>query len=138
MELTKIRAEYELKQQQISNEIELFIEAAINYDELLEDYNDKSDIDYEELIFNDAKDMRYFENLESTSWMLKQVLEIIDEYIGAGDDKKKAHRAKKEIEMLITSMRGIRKESKEIMEREQQVINEADLALKLLDQLRNK
>jgi len=69
MELKKLRAEYELKLQLVSEEKEAFIEAAVNYEDLLEDYGVKADIDDTELLFNDAKGMRYFENLQSTEWL---------------------------------------------------------------------
>ena len=138
MEIKEIRAEYESKLQRIFAEIEDFIECAVNYDELLEDYGEKSNIDHEELVFNDAKDMRYFENLTYTSWMLKEIITAIDEFSCVGDDKKKLHRVKKEVEMLITSIRGIKKESKQVIEHEQQVIREVDSALELLNQLRKE
>jgi len=136
MELKEIREEYEWKLKKISEEMDAFIEYAVNYDELLEDCQEKSNIQYSELVFNDARDMRYFENLEYTSWILKEIITAIDEFSCVGDDKKKLHRVKKEVEMLITSIRGIKKESKEVIEHEQQVIDEVDLAIDLLDQLR--
>jgi len=138
MELTKLRAEYEIKLQQVSKLKEAFIEEAVNYEDLLEAYGVKADIDDTELIFNDAKDMRYFENLQGTEWMLRQVLELMDEYIAVGDDNKNVHKAKKDLEELITSIRWIKKESKAVIEHEQQVISEVDTVLDLLDQIREK
>jgi len=41
MELTKIKEDYEVKLQQISGEIDTFIEYAVNYEELLEDTENK-------------------------------------------------------------------------------------------------
>lgn len=138
MELTKIKEDYEVKLQQISGEIDTFIEYAVNYEELLEDTENKSEIDYSELIFNDAKDMRYFDNLQYTSWMLKQIIDVIGGLIDAQEDKEEVRRVRKELEMLITSFRGIKKESKEVIEHEQQVIGEVDLAIDLLNKFRNK
>lgn len=57
--------------------------------------------------------------------------------MGIGDDKKKAHRAKKGVETLITSVRKIKKESNEIIEQEQRVISETNAALDLLDAIRS-
>ena len=138
MELTKILADYELKLHQILNEINTFIVTAVNYEELIEDTEDKSKIDYSELIFNDAKNERYFDNLQCTSWMLEQIIEVIEEFTDAGENKKKAHRVRKELEMLVASLRRIKKESKEVIKHEQQVIGEVDLAIELLAQLRDK
>lgn len=138
MELKKNRAEYESKLQKINVEIDDFIESAVNYDELIEDYEEKSNIEYSELVYNDAKEMRYFENLKYTSWMLKEVIAAIDEFACADNDKKKSHRVRKEMEMLITSFREIKKESKTVIEREQQVMREVDSAMELLNWLKNE
>lgn len=138
MELIKIEEEYKVKLQEISNQIEEFIKHAVNYDDLLELCEEKSNIDYSELVFNDAKDARCFENLEYSSWMLKEIIMAIDACSSVDADKKNEHRVKKEIEELIRAIRMMKKESKQVIEHEQQVIREVDSALKLLNQLRKE
>lgn len=71
-------------------------------------------------------------------WVYERIVSMIDEATDVGDDKKKAHRAKRDVEMLITSVRKIKKESCEIIEKEQQVISETNAALDLLDSLRSE
>jgi len=88
-----------------------FIECTVNYDDLLEICEDKFNIDYSELVFNDAKDVRYFENLEYTSWILKEIIMAIDA-CSCVADKKNEYRVKKDIEELISAVRMMKKESK--------------------------
>ena len=113
------------------------MEWADNYDELLENYEDKNDIDVAELEWGNVKDARRFDNLQNLMWVYESIVAMIDEAMAVGDDKKKAHRAKKGVETLITSVRKIKKESNEIIEQEQQVINATNAALNLLDAIRN-
>ena len=69
--------------------------------------------------------------------MLRELKRTLDEAMNASDDKQ-AHRLKKGIEELITSIRRIKDESAEVLESEQRVINEADYALEILDGIREK
>ena len=138
MDLSVIKAEYEQKQQQLSEEMDRLMERADNSDELLEIYEDKNDIDIAELEWGYVKDARHFDNLQNLMWVYERIVTMIDEVTAVGDDKKKAHRAKKGVETLITSVRKIKKESNEIIEQEQQVINATNAALNLLDAIRNE
>ena len=138
MDLSVIKAEYEQKQQQLSEEMDRLMEWADNYDELLENYEDKNDIDVAELEWGTVKEARRFDNIQNLMWVYESIVAMIDEAMGVGDDKKKAHRAKKGVETLITSVRKIKKESNEIIEQEQQVINATNAALNLLDAIRNE
>ena len=138
MDLSVIRAEYEQKQQQLSEEMDRLMEWADNYEELLEFCEDKNDIDPAELEWDTVKDARHFDNLQNLMWVYERIVAMIDEAMAVGDDKKKAHRSKKGVETLITSVRKIKKESNEIIEQEQQVINATNAALNLLDAIRNE
>ena len=138
MELSVIKAEYEQKKQQLSEEMDRLMEWADNYDELLENYEDKNDIDVAKLEWGNVKDARRFDNIQNLMWVYERIVAMIDEAMAVGDDKKKAHRAKKSVETLITSVRRIKKESNEIIEQEQQVINATNAALNLLDAIRSE
>ncbi len=138
MDLSVIKTEYEQKTQQFSEEMERLMEWADNYDELLDIYEDKNNIDVAELEWGNVKDVRRFDNIQNLMWVYESIVAMIDEAMGVGDDKKKAHRAKKGVETLITSVRKIKKESNEIIEQEQQVINATNAALNLLDAIRNE
>ena len=138
MELSVIKAEYEQKKQQLSEEVDRLMEWADNYDELLENYEDKNDIDVAELEWGNVKEARHFDNLQNLMWIYESIVAMIDETMGVGDDKKKAHRAKKGVETLIASVRKIKKESNEIIEHEQKVISETNAALDLLDAIRSE
>ena len=138
MDQSVIKAEYEQKKQQLSEEMDRLMEWADNYDELLDIYEDKNDIDVAELEWGNVKDARHFDNLQNLMWVYERIVAMIDEAMAVGDDKKKAHRAKKGVETLITSVRKIKKESNEIIEQEQQVINATNAALNLLDAIRNE
>ena len=52
------------------------------------------------------------------------------------DDKKAIHRNNKGMETLVTSIRGIKHESETVIEREQELIKEVNVALKFLDLVR--
>lgn len=138
MELSVIKAEYEQKKQQLSEEMDRLMERSDNYDELLDIYEDKNDIDVVELEWGNVKEARHFDNLQNLMWVYERIVAMIDEAMAVGDDKKKAHLAKKGVETLITSVRKIKKESNEIIEQEQQVINATNAALNLLDTIRNE
>ncbi len=138
MDLSVIKAEYEQKQQLLSEEMDRLMERADNYDELLDIYEDKNDIDVAELAWGIVKDARRFDNLQNLMWIYESIVAMIEEATDVGDDKKKAHRAKKGVETLINSVRKIKKESNEIIEQEQQVISETNAALDLLDSLRSE
>lgn len=138
MDLSIIKAEYEQKQQQLSEEMDHLMKWADNYDELLEIYETENDIDVAELEWGNAKDARHFDNIQNLMWVYERIVAMIDEAMAVGDDKKKAHRAKKGVETLITSVRKIKRESNEIIEQEQQVISETNAALDLLDVIRSE
>ena len=138
MDLSVIKAEYEQKQQQLFEEMDRLMERADNYDELLDIYEDKNDIDVAELEWGVVKNARHFDNIQNLMWVYERIVAMIDEAMDVGDDKKKAHRAKKDVETLITSVRKIKRESNEIIEQEQQVISETNAALDLLDAIRNE
>lgn len=138
MDLSSVKAEYEQKKQQLSEEIDRLMERADNYDELLETYEDKNDIDVTELEWGYVKDARHYDNLQNLMWVYERIVTMIDEVTAVGDDKKKAHRAKKDVETLITSVRKIKRGSNEIIEQEQQVISETNAALGLLDAIRSE
>lgn len=138
MDQSVIKAEYEQKQQKLSEEMDRLMEWADNYDELLDIYEDKNNIDVAELEWGNVKDARRFDNIQNLMWVYERIVAMIDEAMAVGDDKKKAHRAKKGVETLIASVRKIKKESNEIIEQEQQVISETNAALDLLDAIRNE
>ena len=138
MDLSVIKAKYEQKKQLLSEEINRLVERADNFDELLEIYEDKNDIDVAELEGGTVNGARHCDNLQNLMWVYERIVAMIDESMAVGDDKKKAHRAKKGVETLITSVRKIKKESNEIIEQEQQVINATNAALDLLDAIRSE
>lgn len=118
-----------------------FIDIDESYLEEAEESEDKFEalwqLDYDCYNFNDGKENREYDNFEHKYWMLQQLWLMLDEVIKCGDDKKAAHRNKKQIEVLITSIRHYKHESQEVIEKEQQVIDMADDGLKLLEELRN-
>ena len=138
MDIEMIKKEYEAKQQKLYDELNRFIEYAINYDDLLDRYESKENIDTYELEWNDAKDQRYYNILERKIWIVDNIISLIDEINDAQEDKKKQHRAKKSIETLVTEFCRFKKESTEIMEREQKMINDINSALDTLDEIRDK
>ena len=129
MDFSIIKTVYLSKKQQLSNEINRFVEKANNYN--------KYYIDFDELEWNDAIDRWSFEILQNTMLMYDLIITELDVAMCVGDDKKEKHRFNKDIETLITSIRRTRNESKEIIEREQAVIDETEAALALLDAIRN-
>lgn len=66
------------------------------------------------------------------------MIAAIDEAESAGNDKKKLHSQKKGVEMQVSSIRKLKKESNEIIEREQRFIREADSAIDMLNEIRGK
>ena len=138
MDIMKIRIEYEAKKRQISKEIDRFLEKATNYEELIESYGEKSLIHYEALEFSSTEETRYFDNLQITAWMIRQVLVLCAVYGGMNDDERKSHMAKKALDTLMGLIGNVKKISNMVIEREQRVINEADLVLNLVSQCRNE
>ena len=138
MDCELIKKEYEFKKQQLQEEINSFVEHAINYDELIDCYETKEDIDLAELEWNDAQDWRRFDNLQNLAWIYERIVANIDEMMNLGDDKKKLHNFKKNIETLISSTRKLKKESQAAIECEQHFLDEANSALDLLDKIRGK
>ena len=134
MNLASIRVDYEVKQQALLNAIESAMEEAVNYEELLVEYG-AEDVDPGELEWNAAKDQRQYDTLQSELWMVQKILDTIDETLDAGDDVKKAHRARKSVDTLITSIREIKVESEDVIAHEKQVVDGAEYALSLLEQL---
>lgn len=130
------KEQLDLKIQSLHTEICKSIRYAINYDELIDTYKEIEKIDFNELEWNNAKDERHFDNLQRILWIYRELRNTIDE-LEAVDDNKMAHRMKKEIENSITSIRMIRKESKEIIEGEQRVIDESGAAIDLLNEIRD-
>ena len=138
MNLEMIKKEYEAKLQKIYDELYDLIECAVNYDELIDTYETKEDIDTYELEWNDALDQRHYDILEHKFWIVKNIISRIDEINAVGDDEKKLHRAKRDIGSLVTEIRRMKKDSNEFIEQEQQMINYVDEALGVLDEVREK
>lgn len=136
MELLTIKTDYIAKKQRLAEALDKLVEHAVNFDEELEINGNKSDIDPNELEWDNTKDERNFEILMHMSRITEQIIANIDEVLGVGEDNKKKHRLKKSLETLISSIRKIKKESKEYIENEQQLQNTADEALKRLDDIR--
>ena len=138
MEYEKVKEEYEQKIRSVKEQIDRFIESAVNYDELIEDHGDKHSIEWDDLVWNDGKDKRYFDNLQCTLWLYESTLGVIEDYINAAGDKKETHRAKKQIETFITEFRRERKECNALIEREQHVLDAIAASGDLLDEFRNQ
>ena len=138
LDFSLVKSDYDAKRQQLIDEMDSLMEHAVNYEEQLELYEEKAEIDWHELEWNTAKDQRHFDDIEHSLLLIDLIIRTVDDVISAGDDKKKVHQVKKEIETLIASIRRKKNESKEVIEREQQVIDEADSALDLLDAIRGK
>ena len=126
------------KLQQASNEMLEFIENAANYDAVLETAEAKEKIDTNDLEWNTANDECIFHTLENTVCIYERIIANLCDFKSAGDNKKKIHQLKKSIERLISSIRKLKIESNELIEREQKFTKEADSALDLLDELRGK
>jgi len=138
MDILSVRTEYEAKKRRIAKEIDCFLEKATNYEELIESYGEKSLIHYEALEFNTTEETRYFDNLQSTAWMIRQVLVLCAVYGGMNDEERKSHMTKKALNTLMGLIRNVKKISNMVIEREQRVINEADLVLNLVSHCRNE
>lgn len=138
MEYDLIKTEYESKKQKLQEEINNFIKYAINYDELIDIYETKENIDLAELEWNNAQDQRQFDILQNSVWLVERVIDTIDEVTSIASDRKKAHNTKKGIEMLISSARRLKKESNDFIEQEQEFLIETDSVLELLDAIRGK
>jgi hypothetical protein len=138
MDLEMIKKEYEAKQQKLYDELYDFIECAVNYDELIDTYETKENIDTYELEWNDAMDQRHYDILDRKFWIVKHIISRIDEINDIGDDKKKLHRVKRDLGSLVTELRRMKKDSNEFIEQEQQMINYVDAAIGTLDEMRGK
>lgn len=136
MDLEMIRKVYEPKQQKLYDELYDFIECAVNYDELIDTYETKENIDTYELEWNDAKDQRHYDILEQKFWIVKHIISRIDEINAIGDDEKKLQRAKRDLGSIVTEIRRMKKDSNEFIEQEQQMINYVDEAIGTLDEMR--
>ena len=137
MDLEMIKKEYEAKVQKLSDELYDLMEYAVNYDELIDTYETKENIDTYELEWNDAKDQRHYDILEQKFWIVKHIISRIDEINALGDDEKKLQRAKRDIGSLVTEIRRMKKDSNEFIEQEKQMINYVDAAIGTLDELRD-
>ena len=123
------------------DEINHFIENAVNYvdyDFISEPYTREEYNDTVKLEWNDVKDQRYFDILNHKIWVVENIISTIDRINDIGDDEKKLHRAKMDLGSLDTEFRRIKKESNELIEREQQMVNDVDSALGILDEIRGK
>ena len=138
MDYSMAKEIWETKLQQVEDEILELAEHAVNYNDELEFYEEKSEIDLTELEWDSASDERAFGILQNRKWIYEAMIAAIDEAESAGNDKKKLHTQKKGIEMQISSIRKLKKESNEIIEREQQFICEADSAIDTLNEIRGK
>ena len=79
MEYALIKMEYDSKKQQLQEKINNFVEHAINYDELIDIYEIKENIDLAELEWDNAQDQRQFDNLQNSVWLVERVIDTIDE-----------------------------------------------------------
>ncbi|MED9969628.1 MAG: hypothetical protein UFA98_06415 [Ruminococcus sp.] len=139
MNLEMIRNEYEAKQKKLIDELHKHIKFAVNYDELIERCESIEDIDKDgELEWNDTQDQRGYDILNRELWMVENIISMIDETNGINGDKKKQHRANKSIEEFITSLRYMKKENNEIIEREQRTIDDINAAIGVLVEMRGK
>ena len=136
-----IRKEFLSKRSKLYDEINHFIENAVNYvdyDFISEPYSREEYNDTVKLEWNDAKDQRYFDILNHKIWVVENIISMIDEINDVNGEKKKQHIAKGAIESLDTGIRLIKEESNELIEREQQMVNDVDSALGFLDVIRDK
>lgn len=125
------------KLETIKEEKSVLIEKADNYEELHEIYGTKDNIDSDELEW-DNDNLRAYELLIHNEWIYEKLVTTINDIQSAGDDKKAIHRNNKGIETLITSIKGIKQESEDIISKEQEMIDEANAALEFLSFVREK
>lgn len=69
-------------------DLDAYIEKAINFDELLDIYDSKEDIDTTELIWNDENGERGYQLLLKNIWICEKIISTIDAINSAGDYKK--------------------------------------------------
>lgn len=131
----EIKDKYIAKKAQLHQELQDYIEQAINYDELIEAYGDKDNISRMDLLWNSSNDQRYYDTLNQMLYITDSIIDIVGSMDDIGNDKKKLHNAKKKIESCISDFRHIRKESKKIVEQEETLVSEVNDALDLLDAL---
>ena len=135
LDMNHEKSKYEAKLQKALNERDTFLEKAVNYEELIDIYGAKENLDFDELEW-ESDDLRGFEILEKTIWIFEKIISTIDDRQNSGDDKKAIHRNKKNVETLVSSFRGIKHESEAIILREQELIKEANEALEFLSFVR--
>ena len=124
-DLEKFIKHYSNEKNKIKAKIDAFIEVAVNYEDLLEISKDKELIDREDLVFNDTKEKRYYENLNDLFVVYEKLIECF-EILNKIDDKKEIHRQEKNIEELISEIRSLKKTSRCIIEQENELIMNLD------------
>lgn len=82
------RSRFETKLKKYEENLDAYIEKAVNYDELLDIYDSKEDIDTSELMWNDENDERGYKLLLKNIWICEKIISTIDTINSAGDDKK--------------------------------------------------
>lgn len=132
------KSRFETKLKKYEEDLDAYIEKAVNYYELLGIYDSKEDIDTSELIWNDENDERGYQLLLKNIWICKKIISTIDAINSAGDDQKAIHRNNKSIETLISSIRSIKHKSEDFINREQEMIKESNDALEFLSFARKK
>ncbi len=135
LDMNHEKSKYVEKLKKALNERDTFIEKAANYEELIDIYGTKENLDFDELE-REGDDLRGFEILEKTIWIFGKIISTIDDRHNSGDDKKAIHRNKKNAETLVTSFREIKHESEAIILREQELIKEVNEALDFLSFVR--
>lgn len=131
------RLEFEAKLQKVRDDKDAYIEKAIDYEELLDVYGSKENINIDELEW-DNNDYHGFRILENLEWIYEKIISSIDDIKTAGDDKDAIHLNNIGMDILVALIRGIKNESEAMIEREQELINEANNALEFLNLVREK
>ena len=136
MEPSQVYDEYIEKLEIKKKELSRYIECAINYEELLDEYEDADSIESGELLFNDATDLRKYELLRRDVFITECVVSIMEEFKSLDEQKKQRHHFNKANEYFIHQLRSFKKESREIIEAEQKSIDEIETVLKLIGEVR--
>ena len=131
-----IKAECESRLTRLSEELEDHIERAVNYRDMLSESGDTANVVFDELVWNDASDQRIAEALQDRIRVYEKIIAVYDEIMSLGEEKKRKQRLQKEIETLISSVGRIKHESEAIIEREREIIDEANTALEFIDAMR--
>lgn len=127
------KAQLTIVREQIIN----LIEYAVNYDELIDSYEEVEEIDQSEIIWNDGIDERKYDALCKEEWLYNRLIKLVDEIIEAQGDKKKEHNLRKSYEELISTFRKEKNTSAEIIAFEEEHIKKNSEAIKFVDELRN-